>query len=50
VPYDRRKCATMRTIFCLPAESAKIADWVAERGGFEPPRPFRVYTRSRRAP
>jgi hypothetical protein len=25
-------------------------DSVAERGGFEPPRPFRVYTRSRRAP
>jgi addiction module HigA family antidote len=23
---------------------------LAERGGFEPPKPFRVYTRSRRAP
>src|SRR5579863_2087016 len=26
-----------------------IIDSVAERGGLEPPRPFRVYTRSRRA-
>ena len=36
--------------FHFLAENEKIADWVAERGGFEPPRPFRVYTRSRRAP
>jgi hypothetical protein len=25
-------------------------DCLAERGGFEPPKPFRVYTLSRRAP
>ena len=30
--------------------SANPTDWLAERGGFEPPRPFRVYTLSRRAP
>ena len=30
----------MRTIFRLPAESAKIADCLAERGEFEPPRPL----------
>ena len=49
-PSIRRKCASIRTIFEFFAENAKIADCVAERGGFEPPRPFRVYTRSRRAP
>jgi len=32
----------MRTIFEFCAESAEIADWVAERGGFELPRPFRI--------
>jgi hypothetical protein len=45
-----KKCANMRSIFDSFAENAEIVDWVAERGGFEPPRPFRVYTRSRRAP
>jgi hypothetical protein len=32
----------------IGATDALIA--LAERGGFEPPRPFRVYTLSRRAP
>ncbi len=30
----------MRSIFDFPAENAKIKDCLAERGGFEPPRPF----------
>ena len=29
----------MRTIFEFSADNAKIADWLAERGGFEPPVP-----------
>ncbi len=34
-----------------PAKYRKISgEMLAERGGFEPPRPFRVYTLSRRAP
>jgi hypothetical protein len=32
----------MRSIFDFPGENAKIADCLAERGGFEPPRPFRT--------
>jgi hypothetical protein len=28
--------------FHFSAENAKIADWMAERGGFEPPRPFKI--------
>jgi len=27
----------MRSIFDFPAENVKIADWLAERRGFEPP-------------
>jgi hypothetical protein len=32
----------MRPIFDFSAENAKIVDWLAEKGGFEPPRPFRI--------
>jgi hypothetical protein len=32
----------MRAILEFSAENAKIEDWLAERGGFEPPRPFRI--------
>jgi len=32
----------MRSIFDFPGENAKIAYCLAERGGFEPPRPFRI--------
>jgi hypothetical protein len=42
VPSGRGKCAKVRTVFEFPAENAEIADCVAERGGFEPPRPFRI--------
>jgi hypothetical protein len=34
----------MRMIFEFPAENAKIADWVAERGGFETPGSCRAYS------
>jgi hypothetical protein len=40
VPSGPRKRANMRTIFKFSAENAKIADWVAEREGFEPPEPL----------
>ena len=42
VPPGRGKRANPRPIFDSPAEKARIADWLAERGGFEPPRPFRI--------
>jgi hypothetical protein len=29
-------------IFGLSAENAKILDWLAEGGGFEPPRPMEL--------
>ena len=35
----------MRMIFEFPAENAKIADWVAERGGFETPGSCRAYSK-----
>src|ERR1019366_9161299 len=37
VSLSRTTCANMRSIFYLFAENAEIADWLAERGGFEPP-------------
>jgi hypothetical protein len=39
VPSARRKCANLPSIFDFSAERAEIADWLAERGGFEPPVP-----------
>jgi len=35
VPPGSKKCANVRTIFEFSAENAKIADWLAERVGFE---------------
>jgi hypothetical protein len=46
VPSDRRKCANLRAIFEFSAENAKIADWLAEKGECEPPRPFRFVKRN----
>jgi hypothetical protein len=45
-----QKNALVRAIWRLAQKIPRDRDSVAERGGFEPPRPFRVYTRSRRAP
>jgi hypothetical protein len=42
VPLSRTNSANMRSIFDFSAENVEIEDWVAERGGFEPPRPFRI--------
>jgi hypothetical protein len=36
----RDNSANMRSIFDFSAENAKIADCLAERGGFEPPVPL----------
>jgi hypothetical protein len=35
----------MRAIFQLSAESVEIADWVAERSGFEPSTPTSPFHR-----
>jgi hypothetical protein len=37
VPSGKRKPANVRTIFEFSAENAKIADWLMEQGGLEPP-------------
>ncbi len=40
MPSGRRKCASVRAILGFSAENATIADCLAERRGFELPRPF----------
>ena len=41
-PLRSSKYANVPAIFEFSAENAKIADWLAERGGFEPPVPREI--------
>ena len=40
MPLNRTNFANRRSIFEFSAENVKSADWLAERDGFEPSRPF----------
>ena len=49
MPLNRTNFANRRTIFEFSAENAKSADWLAERRGFEPAKPFPADTLTRLA-
>jgi len=40
--FNANKIANTRSIFDFSAENVKVADCLADRWGFEPPKPFRV--------